>query len=144
MTLQDKMCLLNGTCGGTLPASTSFHDRIIIEGEGDDQTITTEYPIIKDIIRECVHHFGGEHFSRISIEDVPEVGRIVMEYIGSSPIHFATRDTDNGGYERLGTGSFIVSGNLTAAQKRHYKDTYVKGDNVGYKETPLTFPGELI
>lgn len=144
VTLQDKMCLLNGTCGGTLPASTSFHDRIIIEGEGDDQTITTEYPIIKDIIRECVHHFGGEHFSRISIEDVPEVGRIVMEYIGSSPIHFATRDTDNGGYERLGTGSFIVSGNLTAAQKRHYKDTYVKGDNVGYKETPLTFPGELI
>lgn len=145
VTFQDKMCLLNGTCGGTLPASVSFHDREIIEGEGDDQTITIEYPIIKDIIRECVHHFGGEHFTRISIEDVPEVGRIVMEYAGSSPIHFATVDTPDGGYERpVGGGSFIVAPELTAAQKRHFKDTYVKGDNVGYKETPLTYPGELI
>lgn len=145
VTFQDKMCLLNGTCGGTLPASVSFHDREIIEGEGDDQTITIEYPIIKDIIRECVHHFGGEHFTRISIENVPEVGRIVMEYTGSSPIHFATVDTPGGGYERPpGGGSFIVAPELTPAQKRHFKDTYVKGDNIGYKETPLTYPGELI
>jgi hypothetical protein len=31
----DKMAGLNGTCGGTLPASTSFHDRIIIDANGD-------------------------------------------------------------------------------------------------------------
>jgi len=28
--LMDKMAGLNGTIGGTLPASTSFHDRLII------------------------------------------------------------------------------------------------------------------
>jgi hypothetical protein len=33
--LMDKMAGLNGTCGGTLPASTSFHDRIIIDANGD-------------------------------------------------------------------------------------------------------------
>lgn len=87
VNLSDKMCLLDGTCGGTLPASTSFHDRIIIDAEGNT---TTEYPIIRDIIKECVHHFGQEHFSRISIEDVPSTGRIVMEYTGSTPINFAT------------------------------------------------------
>lgn len=68
-----------------------------------------------------------------------------MEYTGSSPIHFATVDTPGGGYERPpGGGSFIVAPELTPAQKRHFKDTYVKGDNIGYKETPLTYPGELI
>jgi hypothetical protein len=53
----DKMGMLNGTCGGTLPASVSFHDKIIIDK--DDNT-TTLYPLIIDIIKECVNHFGGE------------------------------------------------------------------------------------
>jgi hypothetical protein len=64
----DKMGMLNGTCGGTLPASTSFHDKIIID---KDENVTTLYPLIPEIIRECVHHFGGEDFSRIIIDDVP-------------------------------------------------------------------------
>ena len=50
--------------------------------------MTTEYPLISDIIKECVHHFGGEHFSRIIVEDVPDVGRIVVKYMGSTPINF--------------------------------------------------------
>jgi hypothetical protein len=84
MEIIDKMGMLNGTCGGTLPASTSFHDKIIID---KDQNITTLYPLISEIIRECVHHFGGEDFSRIIIDDVPEVGRRVARYVGSTPIN---------------------------------------------------------
>ena len=130
--LMDKMAGLNGTCGGTLPASTSFHDRIIIDANGDQ---TTEYPLISQIIKECVHHFGGEHYSRISVEDVPDVGRIVVRYTGSTPINFQTdKDAKNSGR------SFVIAPPPVIG----FEEVYVKGDNIGYMETPLTYPGELI
>lgn len=129
--LQDKMCQLNGTVGGTLPATVSFHDKIILEDNGD---MTTEYPLIKEIIREAVHHFGGEHFSRISIEDVPDVGRTIVRYNGNTPIHFAMAKSKNSGVP------FVISANASP----DYDKTYFKGDNVGYRELPLTYPGELI
>ena len=40
---KDKMCLLDGTVGGTLPASVNFHERAIVEDNGDT---TIEYPTI--------------------------------------------------------------------------------------------------
>lgn len=130
--LMDKMAALNGTVGGVLPASTSFHDRIIIDANGDQ---TTEYPLIVDIIKECVHHFGGEHFSRISVEDVPDVGRIVVSYTGSTPLNLQTGESA----QNCGR-SFVIAAPPVAG----FDEVYVKGDNVGYMETPLTYPGELI
>ena len=32
---KDKMCLLDGTAGGTLPASTTFHEKLIYQDNGD-------------------------------------------------------------------------------------------------------------
>lgn len=130
--LMDKMAFLNGTCGGTLPASTSFHDRIIYDKDGN---YITEYPTIKQIITECVHHFGGEHFSRISIEDVPDVGRVVVKYVGEMPINFQSgKDAKNSGR------SFVIG----PPPMEGFEDVKFKGDLVGYMETPLTYPGELI
>lgn len=148
VNLSDKMCLLDGTCGGTIPASTSFHESIIIEANGDT---SKQNPLIKDIIKECVHHFGGEHFSRISIEDVPSVGRILMEYTGSTPINFATiptediigdesSETQDTQWKRASGASFVIGD----PPIENYLDTYYKGEKVGYEETPLTYPGELI
>lgn len=135
----DKMGLLNGTCGGTLPASVSFHESLIIDGE---ENVTVENPIIKDIIQNVVHHFGNEHPDRISIEDVPEVGRIVVSYNGDTPINFATQADESSptGYSRCVGGSFIIA----TPPVSNFEETYIKGDNIGYKETPLTYPGELI
>lgn len=136
VNLSDKMAFLDGTCGGTLPASTSFHDRIIIDGEDN---VTTEYPLISQIVTEAVHHFGGEHFTRIDVQDIPSVGRIVVQYLGSTPINFATHTTADG-WQRATGASFIIGSPPISG----YEDTYIKGENVGYKETPLTYPGELI
>lgn len=139
INLSDKMAMLDGTCGGTLPASTSFHDRIIIDKEGN--TIT-EYPLISQIITEAVHHFGGEDFSRISIEEVPDVGRRVLQYEGSTPINFATV-VDEGsptGYRNAPGAAFVIA----PPPVKDFEDVYIKGDKVGYKETPLVYPGELI
>lgn len=130
--LQDKMAFLNGTCGGTLPANTSFHDRITIDKDGNQ---TTEYPLIKEIIFEAVNHYGGEHPSRIIIEDVPDVGRKVVRWKGSTPINFQSeQDTRNSGR------SFVIA----SPPVEGFGNTYYLGDLVGYKETPLTYPGELI
>lgn len=130
--LIDKMGALNGTVGGVLPAQTSFHDRLIIQPNGD--TIT-EYPLISEIIKELVNHFGGEHISRINIEGVPDVGRIVVRYEGNTPINFQTAEG------QLNSGrSFVIAPPPVPG----FEEVYVKGDNVGYMETPLTYPGELI
>lgn len=130
--LQDKMAFLNGTCGGTLPANTSFHDRIIYDKDGN---YTTEYPLIKEIIFEAVNHYGGEHPSRIVIEDVSDVGRKVVRWRGSTPINFQSEiDAKNSGR------SFVIA----APPVVGFENTYYQGDLVGYRETPLTYPGELI
>lgn len=130
--LQDKMAFLNGTCGGTLPANTSFHDRIIYDKDGN---YTTEYPLIKEIIFEAVNHYGGEHPSRIVIEDVPDVGRKVVRWRGSTPINFQSEiDAKNSGR------SFVIA----APPVTGFENTYYQGDLVGYRETSLTYPGELI
>lgn len=130
--LQDKMAFLNGTCGGILPANTSFHDKIIYDKDGN---YTTEYPLIKEIIFEAVNHYGGEHPSRIVIEDVPDVGRKVVRWRGSTPINFQSEiDAKNSGR------SFVIAAPPVAG----FENTYYQGDLVGYRETPLTYPGELI
>lgn len=141
ISLSDKMAFLDGTCGGILPACVSFHEQITYDSQGNQ---TMEYPLIKDIIAEAVHHFGGEHVSKIVVSDVPTNGRIVVQYNGSSPIYFATIQDESGyGYELATGGSFII-GEPPARLKDKYLQRYIKGDNVGYKETPLTYPGELI
>ena len=60
LQLKDKMCLLNGECGGTLPAATSFHE-VELE-DGSVQQIS-----IVQIIKELVNHFGNEDLNKIFI-----------------------------------------------------------------------------
>lgn len=131
----DKMGGLNGVCGGTLPASVSFHETQITDGE---ENVTIEYPTIRDIIYEAVHHFGGEHPSRIIVEDVPKVGRKIVKYNGSLPINVAKPQEGDSVKGR----SFFI-GDINPGQAKDY-DTYYKGNLIGYMETPLIYPGELI
>ena len=83
LSLQDKMCLLNGTCGGTLPASVTFHE---IEEEIDGKTVINK-PTIYQIIQELVNHFGGQDLSKIIIEGLDTRVRQVMKWNGDEPIY---------------------------------------------------------
>lgn len=135
MNFIDKMGKLNGTCGGTLPASVSFHESIYINDQGEQ---IIEYPLIRDIIFEAVHHYGGEDPSRIIIEDIPEVGRQIVGYINEYPIRFKR----NSGEEQSKTGvDFYINADPVI---EGYNEVYYRGDTIGYLETPLTYPGELI
>ena len=124
ITGKDKMCLLDGSVGGILPASTTFHESLIALDNGD---IEIRYPTIFQIIFEAVNHWGKELAENIIINDIDEQIRQLVRYMGESPIYF----TDD-----------YTSFSYTPSQKFSIKKIY--GEDVGYKYTDFTYPGELI
>ena len=56
LQLEDKMCLLNGECGGTFPATVVFDQYDTIDENGEE---IISRPTIYQIIQELVHHFGN-------------------------------------------------------------------------------------
>jgi hypothetical protein len=66
------MCLLDGTVGGVLPATVSFHEGNEIDENGN--VTITPIPIFT-IIKECVTFYGQEQESNIIINDVEETAK---------------------------------------------------------------------
>ena len=60
LSCKDKMCLLNGECGGNLPTSVTFHEYDQIIGEIDCGGANPEETITDP--REYVVYKSGEHF----------------------------------------------------------------------------------
>lgn len=127
----DKMVFLNGAVGGTLPASVTFHEKYIIEDyeyvDEEGQRITVEYPTFRQIIEEAVHHWGGEELNNIIITDIDDTAKLMVKYIGDEPLYFSND------YQ-----SFSYSPDA------NHKNKVITNQDVGYKETPFTYPGELI
>lgn len=126
---KDKMCMLDGTCGGTLPATVTFHETYIEDSFG--QVSVKKIPIFT-IIKELVHHYGKELEQNIIINDVDLVSRMSTKYVGAYPIWF----TDD-------YSSFIISENAPS-NKDFLSHKFVYGQDIGYMETDFTFPGELV
>ena len=76
LQVKDKMCLLNGECGGTIPAATQFDQYETIDEKG---MYKIEKPLISQIIRELVNHFGGEQIGKIIISDIDNRLKTVMK-----------------------------------------------------------------
>ena len=82
---KDKMCLLNGEIGGSLPSQVDFGYE---EYWDKTNNIITKTPVpIKTIIREAVHTYGNEPFSNIVINDLEDSGLELMEYRGKDPMY---------------------------------------------------------
>ena len=126
---KDKMSLLDGTCGGTLPAATTFHETQYEDENGD---IRVEDVPIFTIIKECVTHFGKEPEQNIIINDVDMTAKLSIKYTGQNPIWFS-KD-----YK-----SFVIS--ETAPKNEDFlRYKFIYGQDVGYQETDFTYPGELV
>ena len=125
LSLKDKMCLLNGQCGGMLPASVTFHE---IEEVQDDGSIEIITPTIYQIIQELVNHYGDEDLNRIIIEDIDEEVKQVVKWIGADALYY---------------GKDTKKFSETIPEGEEY-DPYNYGYNIGYIYTPFTYPGELI
>lgn len=109
LQLKDKMCTLNGECGGTIPASTQFDEWETIDDKGN---ILISKPVVSQIIREAVNHFGGEQLSKIIISDIDDRIKAVMKWIGNTPIYLVS---NNGNYSL--TTDFKEIKNMEATQK---------------------------
>lgn len=125
----DKMCLLNGECGGTLTSSTQFDKYDTIDENGNWITLK---PTISQIIREAVNHFGGEQLGKILISDIDERVKLVQRWTGNVPIYLINKD-----------GSYILTTDKSKAGSGGYV-TYNYGDDIGFIYTDFTYPTELI
>lgn len=126
ITGKDKMCQLDGTVGGTLPASVTFNERWI---ELENEDVEIEYPTIFQIIFEAVNHWGGEAAENIIITDIDDKIKMLVRYMGDSPIYF------NDNHDSL---------SFTGGAGTAFSEMYTYGEDVGYQETDFTYPGELV
>lgn len=126
---KDKMCMLDGTCGGTLPSAVTFHET---QHEDDNGDIFIEQVPIFTIIKECVTHFGKEPEQNVIINDVDMTAKLSTKYVGQNPIWFS-KD-----YK-----SFIISENAPE-DENFLQHKFIYGQDVGYQETDFTYPGELV
>ena len=124
ITGKDKMCLLDGTAGGTLPASVTFHESLVQLDNGD---VEIQYPTIFQIIYEAVNHWGGEAIENIIITDIDETIKMLVKYMGDKPVYFSDD------YQSL---SFEA--------QEDYPHMFSYGQDAGYKYTDFTYPGELV
>ena len=126
---KDKMCMLDGTCGGTLPSAVTFHET---QHEDDNGDIFIEQVPIFTIIKECVTHFGKEPEQNVIINDVDMTAKLSTKYVGQNPIWFS-KD-----YK-----SFVISENAPE-DENFLQHKFIYGQDVGYQETDFTYPGELV
>lgn len=128
ITGKDKMGKLDGSIGGTLPASITFHEAYIEDEIDGEKTIRTEYPTIYTILVQALSEYGEEDLQNIFIEDIDEKAKFLIKYVGSDPIYFS-QDYSSFQWEYDGESHPIK---------------VVTGQNIGYRETDFTFPGELV
>lgn len=124
ITAKDKMCLLDGSVGGTIPASTILHEKWI---QLDNEEIEVQYPTIFQIIFEAVNHWGAEPAENIVITDLEDTAKLLVRYMGDSPIYFSS-DYNS----------------LSFQQSADFPLMYSYGTDVGYQDTDFTYPGELV
>lgn len=129
VSLRDKMCLLNGECGGVIPASTQFDQYETIDENGN---WIISKPTFEQIIREVVNHFGGEQLGKIIIADVPPRIKKVMKWIGNTPLYLIED-----------SGSYSMSTNYADTIDKTYQ-MFEYGEDIGYIYADFTCPTELI
>ena len=128
LSSKDKKCLLNGECGGGLPAPITFDS---YKQELEDGTVTSIPQLIYHIIQTLVCNYGGESLDKIFINDVPLETKQIVRYIGSKPLYYNSASdyyTTNQNYVDMSEGVWR---------------TFEYNENVGYTYTDFVYPGEL-
>lgn len=141
LQLKDKMCLLNGECGGLLPASVTFSSYDTLDANGAYQT---EQPTIYTIIKYVVNYFGGEQLPKILISGVDERVRKVMKWTGSNPLYITQYTSTTSGVQYGATTDKEQVDEALAAGTIDSYTEYKSGQDVGYIYTDFIYPGELI
>lgn len=132
LQLKDKMCLLNGECGGTFPASVVFDNYITIDQNGNE---IISRPTIYQIIQQLVNHFGGQQLGKIIISDLDTRIKQVMKWTGQVPLYV---------YKNGSQYYYSLNGDQQKEDMDWPKEMFQYGQDIGYIYTDFTFPGDLI
>lgn len=145
LQLKDKMCLLNGECGGTLPASVTFNEIETVDGDGN--TIIT-YPTMYQIIQEAVNHWGGEQLGKIIISDLDTRVKKVMKWIGNVPLYCYNENNgiefttnENKVEELLAAGYYETNNSEIVSNGGKGYIKYESGRDVGYIYSDFYYTG---
>lgn len=145
LQLKDKMCLLNGECGGTLPASVTFNEIETVDGDGNT-TIT--YPTMYQIIQEAVNHWGGEQLGKIIISDLDTRVKKVMKWIGNVPLYCYNENNgiefttnENKVEELLAAGYYETNNSEIVSNGGKGYIKYESGRDVGYIYSDFYYTG---
>ena len=136
LQLKDKMCLLNGECGGTISAITQFDEYEVVNYNEDGSTsISIFKPTIYQIIQELVNHFGGEQLGKIIINDIDNRIKKVMKWGGTNPIYIVF-DKGTNKILKYQLSEPIVEDGMTVKR-------YEYGQDIGYINSDFYYPSEL-
>ena len=131
--LKDKMCLLNGECGGTITSSVVL-DKYDILDPLTGKMVTTKVTIAQ-LIKELVNHFGKIPLDKIFINDIDEKIKMVMKWTASQPVYL-TKDNNS---------SYLYTINYAEAQQYgHQIETFNYGQDIGFILTDFVYPNDLI
>lgn len=126
ITAKDKMVLLDGTVGGTFPSTVTFHEYEEFYTETISSIIK---PTFYEIIREAVHTYGDQPYEKIHIFDLDLTAFSMIKYTGESKLMFREEYTD-----------YLESDEYQDL----YPYVYTPGEDIGYLETKLTSPQDLV
>ena len=130
LSLQDKMCLLNGSRGGVIPAYVTFDTVDEITPSG---TIETKKIPIYQIIQELVNHFGNIPLDKIIIKDVDTVAKEVLRWNNPSKqlcVNYSTKKVE-------------VMNEGAAVDSLIYPVVFHSGDDIGYHYTDFYYDDDL-
>ena len=132
LTLGDKMCLLNGEAGGTIPAATNFESYDTVGPDGD---LHTEMIRINEIIPELVNHFGMEDLNNIVVNDIDDKIKQVLKWKGSNSLYLWQNKLDP--YEVYYTTIDAPLDNNWITKK------ITNNYDAGYTYVDFVYPGDL-
>lgn len=135
--MQDKMCLLNGTCGGIIPASTVFDTMDTFDNNGH---VVTTRPTVYQIIIELMNHFGQEPLHRIIVSDIETRVKQVMRWTSSAPLYMVQKQNQY----QMTVNSKTYLNWINQGWVNVEGSPFEYGRDVGYIYTDFTYPGELI
>ena len=135
LTLGDKMCLLNGDAGGTIPASVNFES---VDKLGPDGDLHSEWIRINQLIPELVNHFGGEDLNKILVNDIDDKIKQVLKWRGTNDLFLFMDKTNpkNSFYTTINAPKDLDG---VLYDKKLIQYNY----DAGYTYTDFVYPGEL-
>lgn len=130
INIGDKMNLLNGFCGGTIPASTELDKVSDIDNEGKK---IERRATIYEMIMEMVNHFGGEQLGRILISDLETTTKTGLKLKDDCEKQYYIDQFEEG-------NSVVVIKEYIDGESPEDVKKYTGGDFIGYKSVEYTYP----